>query len=197
MPVPDYERAKTYIVSRLEHELAPDLTYHSLRHTLYDVLPAATQLGEMEGISADDMLLLKTAALYHDIGYIEQYMCNEEIAVRISAETLPDFNYGAVQIERIGQIIMATQLPQQPQDLLQSLICDADLGVLGREDFYISSFTLRLELERYGQPTTLREWFERQLAFVEAHCYFTSSAQVLHDAQKQLNIQEIRALLNQ
>jgi uncharacterized protein len=196
MSAPDYERAKAYVISRLEQELTPDLTYHSLRHTLHDVLPAAQRLGEMEGISADDTLLLNTAALYHDIGYIEQYTRNEEIAVRIAAETLPDFGYSNSQIERIGQIIMATQLPQQPQDLLQSLICDADLDALGRDDFYILSFALRLELERYGQPTTLREWFERQLAFLEAHSYFTPSAQSLRDAQKQHNAQEIRNLLN-
>jgi uncharacterized protein len=196
MPIPDFESAKAYVVSRLEHELAPDLTYHSVRHTMHDVLPAAVRLGAMEGISDDDMLLLKTAALYHDTGYIEQYLRNEEIAVRIAAETLPDFGYSDAQIERIGQIIMATQLPQQPQDLLQSLICDADLDALGREDFYISSFALRLELEQYGQPTTLREWLERQLGFLEAHSYFTPSALALRDTQKQRSAQELRDLLN-
>jgi uncharacterized protein len=197
MSVPDYERARAYVVARLEQELAPDLTYHSIRHTMRDVLPAAQRLGEMEGIGDDDMLLLQTAALYHDIGYVEQYTRNEQIAVRIAAETLPDFGYTNVQIERIGQLIMATQLPQQPQDLLQSLICDADLDALGREDFYISSFALRLELERYGQPTTLRGWLERQLAFLDAHRYFTPSAQALRDAQKQHSAQEIRDMLNQ
>jgi uncharacterized protein len=195
MSNPDYAAAYGYISGRLLNELSPDLYYHSFQHTIVDVLPAAERLAQMEGISDSERLLLQTAALYHDIGYVEAHERNEPIAARIANETLPGFGYSTDQIRTIHDLIMVTQLPQQPQTHLQQIMCDADLDALGRDDFFITSHRLRLELSRYGQPTPLRDWYTRQLAFLEAHQYFTASARALHDAQKHQIAAELRQLL--
>lgn len=132
---PDWERTQEYVLTRLSKELAPDLTYHNVHHTRDDVLPAAEWLAAESQLDEEGTLLLCTAALYHDTGYLERYFRNELIAVRIAQETLPDFGFSLGQIDRIGKIIAATQLPQSPSSFLQELICDADLDSLGREDF--------------------------------------------------------------
>lgn len=195
MPNPDYAAAYAYVSGRLLNELSPDLYYHGFNHTIVDVLPAAERLSEMEGVSDEDRLLLQTAALYHDIGYIESYERNEGIAARIAAETLPRFDYSADQIHSIHDLIMVTQLPQQPGTLLQQIMCDADLNALGRDDFFITSHKLRLELSRYVSYVPLREWYIRQLTFLEAHQYFTASARALHDPVKHQIANELHNLL--
>jgi len=192
---PDWERAEEYVLARLEAELAPDLYYHSIRHTRDDVLPAAERLARLARLDGEETLLLRTAALYHDIGFVEQYWYNEPIAVRIAEETLPGFGYDLSQVRVIGNIIVATQLPQSPQTFLEALLCDADLDSLGREDFVVTSHNLKLELAAHGQTSTIAEWYETQIAFLTAHSYWTRVAEVLRGAQKRRNLAELRRSL--
>ena len=65
----NYHAAKAFILDKLERELAPDLTYHGLHHTL-DVLIVTDELCRLEGISAYDSILLRTAASFHDSGFL-------------------------------------------------------------------------------------------------------------------------------
>lgn len=74
----DFENAKQYIINRLKNELSNELYYHGLHHTL-DVYNATIKLAEMEAISSEDLVLLKTSALFHDAGFIEQYSHNVQI----------------------------------------------------------------------------------------------------------------------
>lgn len=107
----DFEVVKAHVLKRLEEELPPDLYYHGIRHTRDSVLPSAEHLAQAANLNPEDFLLLRTAALYHDMGYIEQYDANEPIAARIAREELPSFGYQPGQIEVIKKVILATQLP--------------------------------------------------------------------------------------
>ena len=195
MSQPDYARAWDYVLMRLIQELPSNLYYHGIHHTRDDVVPATIQLASLAGLSETQSLLLKTAGLYHDIGFIEQYEMNEFIAVRIASETLPAFGYTAEQIQWVNRIILATQMPQSPSDPLDKLMCDADLDSLGREDYFIVSNNLRLEQETRGIHMTTHEWFESQLAFLSNHTYFSPEARALRDAGKQKNIEAVRKRL--
>lgn len=192
---PDFEQARAYIVHQLINNLSSNLYYHGSHHTLDDVVPALEQLVSMEGIEGDDLLLLRTAAYYHDGGFLRQYAKNEPIAVEIVKEVLPDLGYTRRHIRIIRGIILATQVPQRPQNHLEEIMCDADLDSLGRPDFFLRSHCLRLELAAHSHPTTLREWHKDQLRFMESHTYFTSSACSLREPGKQRNIAELRDLL--
>jgi predicted metal-dependent HD superfamily phosphohydrolase len=108
---------------------------------------------------------------------------------------MPRFGYSPIQIQRVKVIIMATKLPQSPQNFLGELMADADLDVLGRDDFFISTLKLRAELEAYGRPTTLKEWYTTQLNFLESHTYFTTVANALRQDQKKKNIEGLKELL--
>ena len=195
MPEPDWDSVKAYALARLARDLPPELRYHSIRHTCADVLPAIERLAALAGVDGGALLLLRTAVLYHDMGYIEQYAENESIGVRIAWETLPDFGYSPEQIETIAGMIMATQMPQAPQNFLEALVCDADLDSLGREDYLDTSHDLYAELVAYGASITLEAWYRRQLDFLSDHSYFTEVARDLREAGKQRNIQLLEKLL--
>ena len=196
MTLPDYEWAYIYAYTRLEHELAPALSYHSLAHTCDDVVPATERLASIIGVTAEDLLLMRTAAWYHDIGFVEQRAEHEAISARIAMRVLPHFGYSEAQITMIEGMIMATRLPQTPHTLLEQIIADADLDSLGREDFLTTSLALRVELAAAGTLITAVEWYDRQLQFLRNHSYFTSAARTLRNAQKQQNIVLLMELLD-
>ena len=193
----DFDTLKQRVIERLENELSPKLYYHGVHHTRDDVLPAVERLADIASVNGEDLLLLRTAALYHDIGYVEHYLDHEAIGTRIASEELPELGYTTEQIQVIAGLIMATRMPQSPRTDLECLICDADLDSLGRDDFFVISHSLRLELKEMGIVTSVREWYSRQLKFLESHTYLSEAAQDLRTEGKQINIDELRDILHQ
>ncbi len=188
MNKPDLERAQRYVLARLATELPDDLPYHGIHHTRDDVLPAAEKLAALSKLGAEELLIVQTAALYHDLGYIERYAHNEPLGAQIAAETLPNFGYSPTQVKMIEGMVLATQLPQNPHNFLEALICDADLDSLGRDNFLETSHNLREELLLHGMELPLKEWYRQQEDFLRAHKYFTPAARALRRSKKLENI---------
>src|SRR4051812_45400381 len=87
------EQAERFIAGILQSKLSPDLVYHSYFHT-EDVTVAAMTLAAEEEVTDEHALqLLRTAALFHDCGYINGYENHEEESCRIAKENLPRFAY--------------------------------------------------------------------------------------------------------
>lgn len=195
---PNFNLAKEYVLGRLTEELSPDLTYHSLTHTRDDVLPAARRLGQLSGINGETLLLLETAALYHDTGFLRQYHDHETASIAIARETLPDFGYTPAQIELIVGLIAATRMPQQPRTPLQQLMCDADLDLLGREDFMRLNRELLKEVRLYsGRDIAEHEWLTEQLQFLQSHHFFSPAAIASRSAGKAKNVEKMRRSLEE
>lgn len=192
----DYKGAEKYILKRLKNELQQNLYYHNVGHTL-DVLEAAARYGTLEKIGEEEMVLLKTAALYHDSGFLVRYSQNEETSVRIVAEMLPGFGYSPGQIAIVKNMILCTEIPQKPTTILDKIICDADLDYLGRADFYMTGICLLREWNEHGVITTLKEWYHQELYFLQQHEYFTSSACKLRNNMKMLHLRQIKELLGE
>ena len=184
----DFERARQYALQRLERELAPTLIYHSLAHTRDEVAPAAEQLAAMEGVTGQVLVLVSTAAYFHDLGFVEPSSNHEAASARIAADVLPGFGYHSEQIQAVRGMILATRIPQSPHTLLEQIMADADLEVLGREDFMVRNQALRAELAASGKSMTDAQWYTGQLKFMRSHHYWTVGARMLRDSLKQENI---------
>jgi len=196
MDTPDLLQARRYAVQRLEQQLPAVLTYHCLAHTLQGVVPAVKRLAALERVNGQNLLLLRTAAYYHDLGFVERSDGHEVISARLASEILPRFGYNPAQIEIIQGIILATRYPFEPHTYLESIMVDADLDVLGRDNFWPRNHALRAEREGLaGQRLTDDEWYGSQLVFMRAHCYFTASAQSLRQAHKQRHMDEMAGML--
>lgn len=194
---PDFEGAKKYALDRLERELPESLSYHSISHTRDDVARAAERLAIMEGLDEETILLLRTAAIFHDVGYIERPEDHEQSSILTAGEILPRFGYSPEQIQRIQAMIQATKLPQTPHNREEEVLADADLDTLGREDFFTLSLHLRKELANRGQNFDEAQWYARQLEFLRSHHYWTDSARKMREAGKKKNIAELKRLLKQ
>ena len=192
----DPQGARAYILAKLRHELPAGRTYHSLEHTL-DVYASAIGIAEHEGVEGVDLVLLKTAALFHDSGFTVQDEMHEEGSCRIVREQLPGFGFNADQVERICNMIMSTSIPQAPKDRLDRILCDADLDYLGRNDFLRIGNTLFEEMRTYGALSTEVEWNELQLKFLEEHRYFTETSKRLREPVKKMHLADVRQWLKQ
>ena len=182
------------ILDKLEKELPDYLFYHNVKHTV-DVVTEVELIGWGEGCSDEEILLLKTAGLFHDAGHTIAYDNHEFYGTELAKEMLPKYNYSPEHIERICSIIMATKLPPRPTNLLENIICDSDLDYLGRSDFIPVSNTLYEELKAQNKMGSLNDWNKIQVKFISGHQYFTATARSLREVNKQLQIERIQSLL--
>lgn len=190
-----YINVRKLIKDKLKSELAPDLFYHGLHHTL-DVCDAAELLSLKENIGNEKAELVKVAALFHDTGFLKQYKLNEEIGCGYAREFLPQFNYSTSEIDTICGMIMATRVPQTPKNLLEEIMVDADLDYLGRADFYPIGKTLFQELNANGMPLDAKQWNQMQVKFLSNHKYFTNTAKELRDSGKQKQLEKLKWMLS-
>jgi len=182
------------ILDKLEKELPSYLYYHNVKHTV-DVTTEVELIGWAEGVNDDEILLLKTAGLFHDAGHTVAYDEHEHHGTVMARQMLPRYGYTQEEIDRICEIIMATKLPPRPQNLLEQIICDADLDYLGRSDMIPVSNTLYRELKEQNKIGTLNDWNKLQIKFISGHQYFTKTAQSLREVNKQMQISRIKSLL--
>ena len=189
----NFSKAKKFLLSKLEKELNPNLFYHGVHHTR-QVINSTIRIGKHEEISHTDFILLKTAALYHDSGFLFAYRGHEDFSIQIAKETLPNFGYDNKSIEIICDLILSTHFPQCPKSFLAEILCDADLDYLGsnKEKFYRIAKSLYLELKKQGLVNNEEEWNKIQIQFFNNHKFFTKYCQKTREPRKLKNIEFIR-----
>ncbi len=183
---------KQHVIDKLKKGLASDLTYHNVGHTL-DVLKQSIYIANAEGVEREeDMLLLKLASLYHDVGFLNKYTGHEETSCEIATKELTDFGLSKDQIDKICGMIRATKVPQKPQTLLEQIICDSDLDYLGRPDFFTIGEGLFKEFIDQKIVSNDRDWNLLQIRFLEEHHYFTNTSKKRRQQQKQIHLEAVR-----
>ncbi len=190
----NYNKAERYITRVLQKGLSEKLHYHCLDH-IKDVVKAVENLALTEDVTDEGLFLLKSAASYHDAGFIEQYDKNEPIGARMAEEILPKYGYTDQHIQIIKELIFVTQIPHNPKNKLEEIICDADLDYLGRDDFHEIAERLRLELREHGKIDSDRKWDELQVQFLSNHRYFTKTAVENRRPKKLQNLEDIKQRL--
>lgn len=164
--------------------LDPLLTYHSIDHT-HMVCDAVSRLCEMESITTKEKDLLFTAALFHDMGFLECREGHEEVSSEMAKNILPAFHYTPEEIERISKYILATKSGMNPQTIGEKIMKDADLFYLGTDDYFRISDLLFNELFNFNLIKDQGEWLQLQISFLQKHRFHTESAFKMGEATKQ------------
>ena len=191
-----YYKAEHEMIKKLTDGLQAHLLYHSVEHTK-DVVRSVERIAFQEGITDEGLFLLKTAALFHDAGFLKQYESNEAIGAKMAADILPKYGYTEQHIKTIVELIHVTEIPHKPLNHLQEIMCDADLDYLGRNDFQVIADNLKAELKTMNKINSDRKWDENQVRFLNQHTYFTPSAIKSRALKKQENLAVILARLEE
>jgi adenylate cyclase len=184
------------LLDYLEGKLPENLYYHNIKHTI-DVITEVELIGWAEGVSDEEVLLLKLAALFHDAGHTMSYKDHEYFGTVMAREKLASYDFTKEQIDTVCRLIMATQMPPKPSDLLEKIICDSDLDYLGRQDFIPVSNSLYKELKERNMVGSWNDWNRLQLKFISKHQYFTKTALHLREVNKQQQIERLEQLISE
>lgn len=184
------------LLDYLEQNLPDHLYYHNVKHTI-DVTTEVELIGWAEGVSEEDILLLKLAALFHDAGHTISYANHEYHSTVMAREKLSAYDFTQSQIDKVCSLIMATKMPPEPKDILECIMCDSDLDYLGRSDFIPVSNSLYKELKERDMVGSLQEWNNKQLSFITNHQYYTKTALQLREVNKQQQIERLELLIKE
>jgi uncharacterized protein len=190
-----FQQLEEEIFRKLHEGLDPKLTYHSVEHTK-DVIQQAERIAISEKVSdARLLLLIKTACLFHDTGFLCAYKGHEEKSCQLMLEAINTKEFDTSELSMIENMILATKLPQLPNTLPEKIICDADLDYLGRGDFDVISGNLKREFFSYGIVRSEHEWDQLQVRFFENHVYFTDTSNKERYPVKMQNLEKLRRKL--
>ena len=189
-----YKKLKKEVLGILETKLPENLYYHGIHHTLGALDVCEIYISE-EKINQEDADLLKVGVLMHDIGFTVTMEDHELRGVELAVKLMNKHNFDYDDIERVKELIMATEIPQNPKNHLEEIICDVDLDYLGRSDFYVISDQLFLELSIYSNIGSKQEWNKIQIKFLEDHKFHTDFAIKNRRPQKKKRILELKELI--
>lgn len=172
----NFNELRSGVVEMLGNDLSPKLHYHNLNHTV-SVIKSATTIAQSEGVNETDLVLVRTAALLHDIGFLWDFDNHEAVGAEYVFELLPNYGYEPADIEHISAMIKATKIPQSPKSKLAEILCDADLAYLGSDYFYTIGNLLFKELIEREIVENAAQWDKMQIEFLTSHSYYTTYAQ--------------------
>lgn len=184
--------ARQYVTGVFANRVNAAFVFHNIEHTR-EVVEAATMLADHYNLPDEERLTLLLAAWFHDTGYSGgQAKRHEEMSRDIAGEYLHRKGVSQGLIDRVSNCIMATKWPQCPTNLIEQILCDADLFHLGSDNFYEKTKILRRELNLlFDNKISKKEWRQKNIFFLQQHRYFTDYAKTHMEPVKQAHLQEL------
>ena len=175
-----------------QKNIGAEYVFHDLTHTR-KVVEAVIEIGLGCSLEDRELELLQLAAWFHDSGYDQGAEGHEERSCRYAVNFLSKLGVPDQDMDFITRCIMATRLPFKPKDLLEEIICDADLSHLGKKIYWDRCGRLRQEiLLARNVVMSEPEWVEFELDFMNNHRYFTHVAEELYNERKLKHIKQLR-----
>jgi len=178
-----------------EVNLAKNYIYHSFSHTL-EVCQNAKHIGLKEELSVKDCNLAQLAAIMHDTGYVKGSKNHELRSAQFASQYMLSQGFNQESIGLVRQAILATQIPQHPDNKLSSVVCDADLMYLAADDFFTQAELLRQEWNQTGQRNYEPDHFMKiSHKFFEDHNYHTNYGKEMLTSGKLRNQKKINQMI--
>jgi len=186
------KKARQYISHYFEKHVHRQFPYHNKLHT-ENVVAAVTQIANHYQLNEHDFFVVVTAACFHDMGYyLGDAQGHEEKGAAMAAEFLKDAGADEASIQQVKGCIIATQMPQKPNNLLEQIVCDGDLFHFGTDNFEKLNKLMRRETaERRGIEIDKKEWRRGTIALLQSHHYHTDYCRTLLNQKKAENLEKL------
>ncbi len=184
--------AQAHVTDFYKKNIGAEYVFHDIQHTK-NVVGEVQLIGIECGVSERELELLIMAAWFHDMGYSQGAEGHEERSCKFAVDFLSKHQVPEQDLDVITRCIMATKLPFKPKDLLEEIMCDADLSHLGKEIYWDRCGRLRQELLMTRSILmSEQEWLQFELDFLGNHDYFTDAATELYNKRKLKHIKQLR-----
>lgn len=188
------EEISLYIEDLFKLKLSPLFIYHDFQHTK-DVALTASGIAEHYNLPLNEKELILISAWFHDTGYIYSIMNHEEHSTAIAENYLNEKNYPTDRIAVIKRIILSTKIPHNPQNLIEEILCDADIAYIGNENLNDKIKQLRMEWENtINKRYSDYDWLIENISFIEANPFHTDYAKNTFSNIRTNNLKNLKKL---
>jgi predicted metal-dependent HD superfamily phosphohydrolase len=191
------KKSREYVEKYLHENFNEQLYYHNFKH-LQDVAAAALEIGQATELTQDQLETVIIAAWFHDTGYSKGWENHEFTSKNLASEFLRSLGVDEKKIADIGGCIIATKMPQRPTNIMEEVLCDADLNHVASEEFFTKSEMLRREISARNETNIKKlKWFKESLEFLKKSEYFTPYAREKLLPAKEQNLNKLKSLVKQ
>jgi predicted metal-dependent HD superfamily phosphohydrolase len=183
---------EAYVERYINERVDNRYVYHNFQHTCA-VVEAAEELGEHYELTERDRTVIQLAAWFHDTGYDEGWEDHENRSAHIAANFLREQELRDPSlIEDVRNAILATRVPQQPQNFLEEIVADADLSHLGDVSYWDRCGRVRQEFAiTRNVIMSDQEWIDFELNFMLNHEFHTEAARELFGERKEKHVKQL------
>jgi predicted metal-dependent HD superfamily phosphohydrolase len=186
------KKVEHYAIDCFENTPMGSLSYHNRHHT-ESVAAYAKQLALHYQLNERDYFIVIAASWLHDLGYTIDRANHEMNGAEAAGRFLTGLELPAADIDAVKGCILATKLPQNPHNLLEEIVCDADLFHWGTNHFSDLNKMMRKEYESVNHEKADKDtWRNKTISLLESHRYHTDYARMLLDDQKTKNLFELK-----
>lgn len=186
-------KVQAYCKALFSDKLNERFVYHNFYHT-ERVVDAARIIGRECKLSDEELELVTIAAWFHDVGYVKGCDNHESTSIEIAKEFLQKEELAEDKIQVITNCILATRMPQEPKNLLEEVLCDADMHHLACTDYQMMSGKMHREIELVkGEQISEEQWDQMNFGFFNNHEYFTEFGQKYLQPMKDENLSKMGA----
>lgn len=187
------EKARQYVLNFLIQEKEGAYCFHDNVHT-DDVVAATTEMATHYNLNEEDRFATVCAAYFHDIGYCNQQGADrhESRSAELADIFLKEHNVTETVRQKVKGCIMATRMPQSPTNILEEIVCDADLFHWGSGAFDQRNQLMHQEAEQVANfkiPKSV--WRPLTIQLLKEHKYHTDYAKNKLDKEKLKNINDL------
>lgn len=186
------DEVKQYVSKILDNQLSENLVFHNKAHT-FDVLKNVELMGIISNCTEAEIDILRISALFHDVGYIKVYKGHEQESVLMAKEYLTKLGIDSSVLQQVTTAILSTKVPQNPQDKLSEIVCDADLMHLTYKNYFEQMEFMRQEWDLAGIVSfNEKEFHLNSIQFFNSHNYHTEYGKLILEPMKRINLERIK-----
>lgn len=178
------------VLERMSKELPSNLYFHNISR-IKEIYSLVDLFGRAEDLSDEENLILRTAALFQDMGFIISYDNHEDESIKLLSEILPTFKYTQDQINQIVQLVEVSKRLRKPYNRMEEILIDANMNYLSRADFISINDAYYFELQEREKVSDKEDWNKMQIVLLSNHKYYTRVANMLRDVNPEQQIENL------
>ncbi|MBW8242207.1 HD domain-containing protein [Muricauda oceani] len=186
------EKTEHFVSELLTEKLDSRFVYHNLRHT-QRVVKSTKELLNYYNLGETENERLLLAAWLHDVGHTKGWENHEENSCIIARDFLQKNGYDPKGIEEVCSLIMVTKMCNEPSNLMEGIIRDADTSHFAKKSYWETTDFLKEELKALGVADySNKEWRDKNIKmFRTKHIFFTDYAKENWEEGKQQNLKKL------